>query len=354
MAINTKEIRIGKTLVGTGHPTFIIAEMSANHAGSLDRALDIVHAAKRAGADAIKLQTYTAESITLKSSREDFRIPGESPWDNFSTLWDLYSEAFTPWEWHKEIFQEARKIGIEVFSSPFDELAVDLLENLNAPVYKIASPEITHIPLLERVGKTGKPVIISTGIAELQDIELALKTLRTSGTSEIVILKCTTAYPTPPEEANLRTIADIVNRFNVLSGLSDHTMGTIASIASVALGASVIEKHFKLDDGKETVDSFFSLNEKEFSDLVRDVRWTEKALGVVNYNITESAKENLLGRRSIYVSDTINNGEKISTSNIKVVRPAFGLHPVHYKNIIGRKVNKELKLGDRISWDVLE
>lgn len=348
------QIRIGKRTLGSGCPTFIVAEMSANHGGSIERALEIVRSAKRAGADAIKLQTYTADTITLKCDREDFRIPGSSPWGNYSTLWDLYDEAYTPWEWHDEIFREARCLDMEVFSSPFDESSVDLLEELNVSAYKIASPEITHIPLLERVARTGKAVIISTGIAELADIELALATLRGAGAKEIVVLKCTTAYPAPPEDANLRSIPDMMARFGVLSGLSDHTMGTVSAVASVVLGASLIEKHFTLDDGKETVDSFFSLGEKEFASLVRDVRWTEKALGQASYEITPSARSSLRGRRSLYVSAPIKAGEAISAENIKCVRPSFGLHPRHYKEVLGRRALSDLQVGDRLSWEVLE
>lgn len=348
------QIRIGKYTIGLGCPTFIVAEMSANHGGTLERALEIVRAAKRAGADAVKLQTYTADTITLKCDRDDFRIPGTSPWGNYSTLWDLYNKAYTPWEWHEEIFREARSLDLEVFSSPFDESSVDLLEELNASAYKIASPEITHVPLLERVARTGKPVIISTGIAELADIELALATLRGAGAKEIIVLKCTTAYPAPLEEANLRTISDMVTRFGVLSGLSDHTMGTVTAVASVALGASLIEKHFTLDDGKETVDSFFSLGEKEFASLVQDVRGTEKVLGQVNYDIAPSAKSSLRGRRSLYVAAPIKAGEIISAENIKCVRPSFGLHPRHYKEILGCRTSSDLQVGDRLNWESLE
>lgn len=354
MTYHAEEVRIGKTVLGIGHPTFIVAEMSANHGGTLDRALEIVRSAKRAGADAIKLQTYTADTITLKCDREDFRISGSSPWRSYSTLWDLYDEAYTPWDWHAEIFKEARKLDLEVFSSPFDESAVDFLENLDVCAYKIASPEITHIPLLERVARTGKPVIISTGIAELADIELALATLRGAGAKEIIVLKCTTAYPAPAEEANLRTLSDISHRFGVLSGLSDHTMGTVNAIASVALGASLIEKHFTLDDGRETVDSFFSLGEKEFANLVQDIRWTEKALGKVNYEITPSAQASLRGRRSLYVAAPINEGETITEANIKSIRPSFGLHPKYYKAVLGSRVSTSLQVGDRLSWDVIE
>ncbi len=347
-------IRIGKRMVGQGFPTFIIAELSANHGGSLERALEIVRSAKRAGADAIKLQTYTADTITLRCDREDFRIPGTSPWCNYSTLWNLYDEAYTPWDWHEAIFHEARTLDMEVFSSPFDESSVEVLEKLNVTAYKIASPEITHIPLLARVARTGKPVIISTGIAELADIELALKTLRDYGANEIIMLKCTSAYPAPPEEANLNTITDMVSRFRVLSGLSDHTIGSVTAIASIALGASVVEKHFTLDDGKETVDSFFSMTEKEFTGLVKDVRWAEKVLGQISYEITPSAKSSMCARRSLYVVAPIKAGEELSEANIRCIRPAFGMHPKHYKEVIGRRASCNLQIGDRLSLEVIE
>lgn len=347
------EIRIGKHTLGLGHPAFIVAEMSGNHGGSLECALEIVRAAKRAGADAIKLQTYTADTITLKCDREDFRIPN-GPWADHSTLWDLYAKAHTPWDWHEAIFREARRVGLEVFSSPFDESAVDLLEQLNSPAYKIASPEITHIPLLEKVARTGKPVIISTGIAELADIELALATLRNAGAKEIIVLKCTTAYPAPPEDSNLRTIADMNSRFGVLAGLSDHSLGTAAPITAVALGAVFIEKHFTLDDGEETVDSFFSSGEEEFARMVQDIRLAEKSLGSVSYEIAPSARPNLLGRRSLYVAAAIEAGEVFSNENIRTVRPSFGLHPKHKNEILGRRSKFDLQPGDRLSWDVIE
>lgn len=347
-------VTIGKHTLGVGHPTFIVAEMSGNHGGSLERALDIVRAVKRTGADAIKLQTYTADTITLKSDREDFMLLANSPWAEHSTLWDLYDKAYTPWDWHEAIFQEARKLDIEIFSSPFDETAVDLLEKLQVPAYKIASPEITNIPLLERVAQTGKSVIISTGISNLSDIELALNTLRKAGTKEIIVLKCTTAYPAPAEESNLLTIPDMIQRFGVLSGLSDHTMGNAAAIATVALGGSLIEKHFTLDDTDKTVDSFFSSGEKEFERMVQDIRFLDKALGKIDYEITPTALPNMRGRSSLYISAPIKKGETFNKSNVKSVRPSFGLHPKHYKEIMGRKAKQDLDLGERLSWEVIE
>ncbi|TXH76320.1 pseudaminic acid synthase [Thiobacillus sp.] len=348
------EIRIGKHILGVGRPAFIVAEMSGNHGGSLERALEIVRAAKRAGADAIKLQTYTADTITLNCDRDDFRLPAGTPWAEYATLWDLYDKAHTPWDWHEAIFAEARRLDLEVFSSPFDESAVDLLEGLEAPAYKIASPEITHIPLLERVAQTRKPVIISTGIAELADIELALETLRGAGASEIIVLKCTTAYPAPPEDSNLSTIADMAARFGVLAGLSDHTLGSVAPICAVALGASFIEKHFVLDEGKDTVDSFFSSGEAEFSRMVQDIRLAEKSLGRVSYEIAPSARSNLRGRRSLYVVEAIKAGEVFSDANVKSIRPSFGLHPKYKKTILGRHAKRDLQPGDRLSWEAVE
>lgn len=348
------EIHIGKHVLGFGHPAFIVAEMSGNHGGRLERALEIVRAAKRAGADAIKLQTYTANTITLKCDREDFRIPDGTPWAEHATLWDLYDKAYTPWDWHEAIFREARSLDLEVFSSPFDESAVNFLEALNAPAYKIASPEITHTPLLERVAQTGKPVIISTGIAELADIELALETLRGAGANDIIVLKCTTAYPAPPEDSNLRTITDMSTRFGVLAGLSDHSLGTVAPVCAVALGASFIEKHFILDEGEETVDSFFSSGETEFARMVQDIRLAEKSLGRISYEIAPSARPNLLGRRSLYVAAAIKAGEIFSDSNIKSIRPSFGLHPKHKNEVLGRRAKYDLQLGDRLSWDMVE
>ena len=347
------EIQIGKHTLGPGHPTFVVAEMSGNHGGDARRALDLVRGAQRAGADAVKLQTYTPDTITLNSDLEDFRIPSESAWAGHATLWDLYDEAHTPWDWHAEIFHEARRLDIEVFSSPFDESAVELLEGLGAPAYKIASPEITDIPLLERVARTGKPIIVSTGVADLADIELALATLRAAGAREIIVLKCTTAYPAPAEEANLRTIPDMIDRFGVLSGLSDHTMGTAVPVAAVALGASLVEKHFKMDDDHETVDSFFSLGEAEFAHMVRDIRLTEEALGSASYEVAPSAQGGMHGRRSLYVSAEIRAGETLTETNVRSVRPAFGLHPKHYKEVLGRRATRDLHLGDRLSWDVI-
>lgn len=348
------EFKIGNCLVGDNHSTFIIAEMSANHGGKIETAIEIVRAAKRSGANAIKLQTYTADTITINSNNDEFLIPKSSPWHSYKNLWNLYDSAHTPWSWHQEIFNEAKKLGLEVFSSPFDETAVDFLEELNVKAYKIASPEITNIPLIEKVAKTGKPVIISSGLSNFDDLHLAIKTIRNQGNNDICVMKCTTAYPCPPEEANLLTIPDISKKFQVLSGISDHTLGSAAPIASVVLGGDIIEKHIILNDNEDTADSFFSMNEDEFTKMVNDVRFIEKALGKVSYEITNSALPSLKSRSSLYVSELIKKGDVLSEDNIKAVRPGYGAHPKFYKKIIGKIVNKNLSPGDRFSLDFID
>ena len=348
------EFKIGNCLIGDNHSTFIIAEMSANHGGKIETALEIVKAAKRSGANAIKLQTYTADTITINSNNDEFLIPKSSPWHSYKNLWNLYDSAHTPWIWHQEIFNEAKKLGLEIFSSPFDETAVDFLEELNVKAYKIASPEITNIPLIEKVAKTGKPIIISSGLSNFEDLNLAIKTIRNQGNNDICVLKCTTAYPCPPEEANLLTIPDISSKLQVLSGISDHTLGSAAPIASVVLGGDIIEKHIILNDNEDTADSFFSMNEDEFTKMVNDIRFIEKALGKVSYEITNSALPSLKNRSSLYVSELIKKGDVLSKDNIKAVRPGYGAHPKFYKKIIGKTVNKNLSPGDRFSLDFID
>jgi pseudaminic acid synthase len=342
----------GKWL-GEGERCYIVAEMSGNHGGKLETALEIVKAAKEAGADAVKLQTYNPESITLRSEKDDFRIPGGNPWSKDKYLYNLYEKAQTPIEWHEPIFKYAQEIGITVFSSPFDHKAVELLASLNAPAYKIASPEITDIPMIKLVAQKKKPVIISTGMSELHDIDLAVKTIREQGNEQIIILKCTSSYPAPPESMNLRTIPDISTRFSCLSGLSDHTLGIASPVAAVALGCSFIEKHFVLNKTDNSVDAFFSLDKQEFSLMVNEVRNAEKAIGRICYEPVESVNKNFWARRSLYVSKEIKKGELITSENIKSVRPAYGLHPKHYEEVLGKKARRDLSLGDRLSWDVL-
>lgn len=324
---------------------FIIAELSANHGGKLEIALETVRAAKRSGADAIKLQTYTPDTITLDSDKSDFIIKGGTIWDN-KKLYDLYNEAYLPWEWHKNIFDLAQEEGLVCFSSPFDKTAVDFLEDLDCPIYKIASFEITDIPLIEYVAKKMKPVIISTGIAEYEDIKLAVETCRKVGNDDITLLKCTSSYPAPVEEANLIMMREFANDFGVKVGLSDHTLGNIVPIVSVAMGATVIEKHFILDRSLGGPDASFSLDENEFADMVSAVRLAEVSIGVKNYKLTPKQVSGKSFSRSLYVSQDMNLGDVISENNVRSVRPGFGLHPKYYQEILGKKVNRDLKYGD--------
>jgi pseudaminic acid synthase len=341
-------MKIGNIEIGGGQPTFVIAEMSGNHGGNLDRAIQIIHAIKRSGADAVKLQTYTAETITLNCMASDFLLPPDSKWNSFETLHDLYEAAHTPWEWHMRLFEEARAVNLEIFSSPFDETAVDFLESLNVSAYKIASPEINHIPLLKKVASTHKPVIISTGLAKLEDIDLALETLNQFGAGEVAILKCTTEYPASPENLNLYNISFLRERYEITVGLSDHSAGNFAATLAVAAGASILEKHFTLSDDVETVDSFFSLGEDEFTKLVRDVRLSEEMLGSRRYKIPDFSYTELASRRSIYASKPIKKGEAFTSENVKCVRPGHGLSPRFYDELLGLNANRDIDFGQRI------
>jgi len=344
-------VNIGNIKIGEGHPVFIIAELSANHNGKLDLAIETIHAAKRAGADAIKLQTYTADTITIDSDKPDFLIEG-TIW-NGRRLHELYQEAFTPWEWHARLFEEAKSVGLACFSSPFDFSAVDFLETLNTPAYKIASFEITDIPLIEYVARKGKPVILSTGIATLADIELALDACKRMGNHQIALLKCTSSYPAPIEEANMAMIADFKERFGVISGLSDHTMGPIVPVVATCFGAKIIEKHFILDRSIGGPDASFSLNEAEFADMVKAIRDTEKAIGTVEYTLTPKQEAGKVFSRSLYFVRNMQKGEKISHENVRSIRPGYGLHPRHLGEIIGRQVNCDIEKGTRVSFDLL-
>ena len=328
---------------------FIIAELSANHNGSLETAIKTIKAAKRAGADAIKLQTYTADTLTIDSKKEDFIINNGSIWDG-KNFYELYKEAHTPWEWHPKLFEVAKAEGLVCFSSPFDITAVDFLENLNVPLYKIASFEITDIPLIEYVASKGKPIILSTGIASIEDIELALETIRKQGNNEIALLKCTSSYPAPIEEANLAMIQDLSKRFDVVSGLSDHTLGITAPIVATALGAKIIEKHFILDRAIGGPDASFSLDEKEFTRMVEAVRSAEKLIGEVNYNLTDKQIAGRAFSKSLYVVKDIEKGERFTSENIRSIRPGFGLHPKYYKSILGKVAKQSFKSGDRFKF----
>jgi len=330
--------------------TFIIAELSANHNGSLEFAKETIRAAKRAGADAIKLQTYKADTITLDVKESQFKINHGTEWDG-RYLYDLYEEAHLPWEWHQELFETAAIEGLICFSSPFDPTAVGLLETLNVPAYKIASYEITDIPLIELVASKGKPIIFSTGIAGEDDIKLAVEACKKQGNDQIIILKCTSAYPTPPEQANLATISEIANRFNVMAGFSDHTLGIVAPVLSVAYGARVIEKHFILDKSDGGVDSHFSLDEREFQEMVDAVRIAEKMTGEANFEITDKMKGQRDFSRSLYVVEDIKKGNPITEFNVRSIRPGYGLHPKYYREILGKKVNTDVMKGTPMSFD---
>ncbi|MCO6469569.1 MAG: pseudaminic acid synthase [Saprospiraceae bacterium] len=342
-------MQIGRYTIDNDSPAFIIAELSANHNGSLDTALETIRAAARAGADAIKLQTYTADTITIDSRKEDFMIKG-TIWEG-RNLHDLYAEAYTPWEWHARLFEAARAEGLECFSSPFDPMAVDFLEQLKTPAYKVASFEITDIPLIELIASRGKPVIISTGIAEMEDIELALDACHRMGNHDIALLKCTSSYPAPIEEANLTMIRDFRERFGVIAGLSDHTMGATAPIVSVCMGAKIIEKHFILDRSIGGPDASFSMTEAEFTDMVRMVRDAEKAIGRVDYNLTEKQRKGRDFSRSLYVVRDIAAGEKLTEENIRSIRPGFGLHPRYYREVLGKIAKVSIEKGDRLTLD---
>jgi pseudaminic acid synthase len=326
---------------------FIIAELSANHNGSLETALKTVQAAKRAGADAIKLQTYTADTITLKCDLPDFKISGGTLWDG-KFLYDLYLEAYTPWEWHEAIFKAAEEVGLICFSSPFDPSAVDFLESIGCPVYKIASFEITDLPLIEYVASKQKPVIMSTGIAEKIDIQRAVDACLRQGNKDITLLKCTSSYPAPIEEANLNLMQQFAEDFPVKIGLSDHTPGYLIPVIAVSLGARVIEKHFILDRSIGGPDAAFSLDEKEFTAMVNQVRQAEKALGTATYELTPKQSAGRVFSRSLYPTQNILAGNTITPEMIKSVRPGHSLHPMHFDTIIGKKAVRDIRFGERI------
>ena len=332
--------------------TFIIAEMSANHNHHLDVALETIKAAKKVGADAIKIQTYTADTLTLNCNKPDFCLKG-GLWDG-ETFYSLYQKAYTPWDWHEEIFRVAREEGITCFSTPFDKTAVDLLENLNNPIYKIASFEITDIPLIKYIASKQKPIILSTGIAMEEDINLALDTIHAEGNWDVTLLKCTSAYPAPIEAANLLTIPDMKQRFGVKVGLSDHTEGYTVPMAAVALGAEVVEKHFIIDRSIGGPDSSFSLDAKSFALMVENVRNVEKSLGSVYYPTNPDKIEGRGGCRSLYIAEDMKAGDIITEENVRSVRPGHGLHPKYMFEILGKKVNKDLVKGDRLSWNDIE
>lgn len=345
-------LHIAGRRVGPGHEPFVICELSGNHNGSLDRALIMLEAAAATGADAIKLQTYTPDTITLDSDSPDFLI--ESGLWVGRRLHELYAEAYTPYEWHETLFAKARELGVILFSTPFDDTAVELLEGLGAPAYKIASFEAVDLPLIARVAATGKPMIISTGLANLEEMAEALETARAHGCGEVALLHCVSSYPAPIEEANVATVPDLAARFGVVGGLSDHTPGSAASVAAVALGASIIEKHFTLARADGGPDAAFSLEPAEFTALVADCKAAWRAVGRVHYDALGSEAAAAGHRRSLYVAADVAAGEVFTRANVRSVRPGYGLAPKHLPEVLGRKAKRALKLGDRLSWDAVE
>ena len=346
------EFKIGKFSINENSPTFIIAELSANHNQNLKIALDTVVAAKEAGADAIKLQHYKPDTITLDCNNQYFQIQQGTIWDG-KTLYKLYEEAFMPWEWTEQIMELAHSIGLECFSSPFDFTAVDFLEMFSVPAYKIASFEITDIPLIEYVASKGKPIIISTGIATLADIELAIDACHRNGNTQIALLKCTSSYPAPLESINLNTIPNIKSTFQTIVGLSDHTLGISVPIASVALGAKIIEKHFILDKSVGGPDSSFSLEPSAFKLMVESIREVEKALGKVTYDLDEKSLKSKEFSRSLFAVKDIINGDLLTSDNVKSIRPGFGMHPKHYWEVIGKVANKDILRGTPLNFDLI-
>lgn len=345
-------IEIDGTKIGPDFPPYIIAELSANHNGDINRAYKIMEEAKAAGANALKLQSYTHETITMESTNEEFMIRG-GLWDGKS-LYELYKDAHMPWEWHELLFAKAKDLGITIFSSPFDSTAVDLLESLNSPAYKIASFEIIDLPLIEKVAKTGKPMIISTGMANEQEIKEAVETARKYGCTELVVLQCVSGYPAPADQYNLRTIPDLAKRFDVLSGLSDHTIDNATAVASVAIGACLIEKHVTLDRNGGGADDSFSLEPSELKQLCTDTRTAWASLGEVNYKRTEAEIGNIKFRRSLYVTKDIEAGEIITEANIRSIRPGYGLAPKHYRDCLGKKAVSFISKGTPLQFGLIK
>lgn len=346
-------MKIGNYTIDKDSPCFIIAELSANHNGSLDVAIETIKAAKRTGADAIKLQTYTPETMTINHDNPYFQINEGTLWDG-KTLFELYGEAYTPWEWHETLFKVAKEESLICFSSPFDLSAVDFLEKFDVPAYKIASFEIQDIPLIEYAASKMKPIIISTGIANLEDIQLAVDTCREVGNEEIILLKCTSSYPAPLELANLVTMQDIKTRFNVEVGFSDHTYGHLAPAIATTLGAKVIEKHFILNKSIGGPDADFSLDEKEFTEMVNAVRDTEKLLGSVDYNVAKKVEKNRKFARSLFIVEDVKKGDKLTEKNIRCIRPGYGLHPKHYKDVLGKTFAKDFSKGEPLSEEMIK
>lgn len=344
-------MKIGEREIGKGNPAYIIAEMSANHAGDISRAKEIIHAAKEAGADCIKIQTYTPDTITIDCDLSYFHI-SDGTW-NGENLYQLYKKAYTPWEWQKELLEEAKKTGIDFFSTPFDNTAVDFLEEIGIEFYKIASFELVDIPLIEYVASKGKPMIMSTGMATLAEIDEAVNAVRNQGNNNLALLRCASAYPAITDEMNLRTMQNMGETFGVPCGLSDHSMGSIGAVTAVALGASIIEKHFCIDRSIENPDSSFSMNPTEFKQMVCDIRQAEKAIGRVQYGSTEQEKSSQIFRRSIFCVKDIKKGEKLTQENVRIIRPGYGLAPKYYKDVLGQVALKNIERGTPLEMEMI-
>jgi pseudaminic acid synthase len=346
----TEIVNIAGRKIGKGLPVYVIAEVSANHHQSLEVAEEIIRAAKQAGADAVKLQTYTPDTMTIQSNQNYFQVRGGTLWDG-RTLYDLYAEAYMPWEWQPRLKKAAQDLGMDLFSSGFDSSAVDFLEEMGVPAHKIASFELVDIPLIQRMARTGKPLIISTGMATVEEIEEALRSARDAGATQIALLKCTSAYPAPAEEMNLRTIPEMARRFEVPVGLSDHTMGIAVPVAAVALGACILEKHLTLSRSTPGPDSAFSLEPPEFKAMVDAVRTAEKALGEVHFGLSEKEEASRVFRRSLFVVEDVQQGETFNTANVRCIRPGHGLHPRHLKEVLGKRAAQGIKRGTPLSWE---
>jgi pseudaminic acid synthase len=345
-------LEIGSRSIGPGETAFIVAELSANHNRDFQQALAIVRAAKDAGADAIKLQTYTPDTMTLPSEREYFRVSGGTLWDG-RTLYDLYGEAYMPWDWQPKLKALADELGLDFFSTAFDSTAVDFLEEMNVPLHKVASFELVDIPLIEKMARTGKPLIISTGMATLAEVEEAVQAARNAGATQIALLKCTSAYPAPPEEMNLRTIPHLAEAFQVPVGLSDHTLGIAVPVAAVALGACIVEKHFTLSRSIPGPDSAFSLEPQEFKAMVESIRTCEKALGKVHYGVSDQEAKSRAFRRSLFVVEHMKAGQEFTHQNVRSIRPARGLHPRYLPKVVGRHAKRDIERATPLAWDLV-
>lgn len=345
-------IEINGRRIGPGWPVYIVAELSANHHQDFDQAVRLIHAAKEAGADAIKIQTYTANTLTVKSDLPHFRVGGGTLWDGH-TLYDLYTEAYTPWEWQPKLKAIANELSLDLFSTPFDATAIDFLERMDVPAYKIASFELVDLALIQGVAQTGKPLIMSTGMATLAEIDEAVRVARQAGATQIVLLKCNSAYPAPPEEMNLRTIPHLAQAFGVIAGLSDHTLDLAVPVAAATLGACFIEKHFTFSRNTPGPDSAFSLEPAEFKAMVEAVRVAEKALGRVSYQVTEREAASRVFRRSLFVVQDIKAGEIFSEANVRSIRPAHGLHPRYLSRILGRRASRDIERGTPLDWKMI-